>query len=121
MRHLRIATCLTVAWVISAAALSQSIQINRENKTIAISASDEATATADIAAITVGLEAFAPDSSSAYEMGGKFSQNILAALRKAGSRSRDRPRKNSAALWRSRRSALSCRMIRFRRAKWPAR
>jgi uncharacterized protein YggE len=68
---------------------AQTIQINRENKTIAISASDEATATADIAAITVGLEAFAPDSSSAYEMGRKFSQNILAALRKAGVKDED--------------------------------
>lgn len=68
---------------------AQTIQINRENKTIAISASDEATATADIAAITVGLEAFAPDSSSAYQLGGKSSQNILAALRKAGVKDED--------------------------------
>jgi uncharacterized protein len=65
-------------------ALSQSIQINRENKTIAISTTDEATATADIAAITVGFEVFGPESQSTYADGGKLSRAILEALHKAG-------------------------------------
>jgi uncharacterized protein len=62
----------------------QGIQISRENKTIAISTTDEATATADIAAITVGFEIFGPDSGSTYAQAGKLSQAILQALHKAG-------------------------------------
>lgn len=84
MRDLRIAICLTVAWGISAASLGQNIQINRENKSIAISTTDEATATADIAAITVGFEVFGPESQGTYGEGGKLSRSILEALRKAG-------------------------------------
>jgi uncharacterized protein YggE len=77
------------AWVVTAVALAglasaQTIQINRDNKTIAISTTDEATATADIAAITIGFEIFGPDSGSTYADGSKISHAILEALRKAG-------------------------------------
>jgi len=67
-----------------AAASAQTIQINRENKTIAISTTDEATEMADIAAINVGFEIFGPDSDSTYADAGKLSQAILAELHKAG-------------------------------------
>jgi Uncharacterized conserved protein len=63
---------------------SQSIQINRENKTIAISTSDEATATADIAAVTIGFEVYDVDSESTYAIGSKISHMVLDALHKAG-------------------------------------
>ncbi len=63
---------------------AQTIQINRDNKTIAINTSDEATETADIAAITVGFEIYGPDSQSVYADAGKLSQAILAALHKVG-------------------------------------
>jgi uncharacterized protein YggE len=65
-------------------ASAQSIQINRDNKTIAISTTDEATATADIAAITIGFEIFDPDAQTVAADGGKLSHAILDALRKAG-------------------------------------
>jgi uncharacterized protein YggE len=65
-------------------ALGQTIQINRDNKTIAISATDEATATADLAAVTVGFEIFGPDSEGVYAEGGKLSHAILDALHKVG-------------------------------------
>jgi uncharacterized protein YggE len=65
-------------------ASAQTIQINRENKTIAISTTDEATAVADIAAVTVGFEIYGPDSQSTYADAGKLSQAILQALHKAG-------------------------------------
>lgn len=67
----------------------QTIQINRDNKTIAISTTDEATATADIAAVTVGFEIFGPDSDATYAEGGKLSQAILGALHKAGVADKD--------------------------------
>lgn len=73
-----------MAALLAGTAAAQTIQINRENKTIAISATDEATATADIAAVTIGFEVFGPDSDSTYASGGKISQAVLAALHKAG-------------------------------------
>lgn len=71
---------VALAGVISA----QTIQINRENKTIAISSTDEATATADIAAITVGFQVYGSVAESTYADGGKISHAVLDALHKAG-------------------------------------
>ena len=83
MRFLKLAVC-TPLFVSAAFASAQTIQINRENKTIAISTSDEATATADIAAITVGFEILGPDAQSTSAEAGKLSHAILDALHKAG-------------------------------------
>jgi uncharacterized protein len=84
MRRWNIAECGLVACSIAIAAQGQSIQINRENKTIAISTTDEASATADIAAITVGIEVFGPESQGTYSDGGKISHAVLEALQKEG-------------------------------------
>jgi len=65
-------------------AAPQTIQIDKNNKTIAISTTDGATATADIAAVTVGFEVFGPDSDTAYADGGKISHAVIDALHKAG-------------------------------------
>jgi hypothetical protein len=70
--------------VLAGLASAQTIQINRENKTIAISTTDEATAVADIAAVTVGFEVYGPDSDTAYADGGRISQAVLDALHKIG-------------------------------------
>jgi uncharacterized protein YggE len=61
MRILRSLACLTIGIAAAGLVSAQTIQINRDNKTIAISSTDEATATADIAAITIGFEIFGPD------------------------------------------------------------
>jgi hypothetical protein len=63
---------------------AQTFQINRENKTIAISTTDEATTTADIAAVTVGFEVFGPDAETTYAEGGKLSRTVLESLHKGG-------------------------------------
>jgi hypothetical protein len=70
--------------VFAGAATAQTIQINRENKTIAISTTDEATATADIAAVTIGFEVLGPDSQGTSVEAGKLSHAILDALHKIG-------------------------------------
>ncbi|HZP03411.1 MAG TPA: SIMPL domain-containing protein [Terracidiphilus sp.] len=80
----RIWVYTVAALVLSVSVSAQTIQIDKNNKTIAISASDEATATADIAAITVGFEVYDPDSQSAYSDGGKLSHAVIDALHKAG-------------------------------------
>jgi uncharacterized protein len=77
-----IAVCALLT--VSVCLAGQSIQINRENKTIAISTTDEATTTADIAAVTVGFEVFGPDAETVYADGGKLSHAVLEALHKAG-------------------------------------
>ena len=76
--------CLATCLVLAGFASAQTIQINRDNKTIAISTTDEATATADIAAITIGFEVFGPEAKGVYADGGTLSQSILEALHKAG-------------------------------------
>jgi uncharacterized protein len=82
-----ICACATSAMVLSVPA--QTIQINRDNKTIAINTTDEATALADIAAVTVGYEVYGPDSETTYAEGGKLSHAILDALHKAGIEDKD--------------------------------
>ncbi len=81
--HITIA-CIAACTALSGFASAQTIQIDKNNKTIAISTSDEATATADIAAVTVGFEVYGPDSTSAYTSGGNVSHAVLEALHKAG-------------------------------------
>ena len=65
-------------------ASAQTIQINQQNKTIAINTTDEAAATADIAAITIGYEVFKPDAETAEAEAGTLSHAIIDALHKAG-------------------------------------
>jgi hypothetical protein len=84
MNLLKAASLITLSASLVIPALGQTIAINRENKTIAISTTDEATATADIAAITIGFEIYGPDSKSVTAEGGKLSHAILEALRQAG-------------------------------------
>lgn len=81
---LSVALLVLSGFALSEFATAQTIQINRENKTIAISTTDEATAIADIAAISIGFEIFKPDSDSAAVEAGKLSHAIIDALHKAG-------------------------------------
>jgi uncharacterized protein YggE len=73
---------LAIALLLAISVSAQSIQVSPANKTIAITATDEATETADVAAVTVGYEVFGPDSASAYAQGGRISQAVLEALHK---------------------------------------
>jgi uncharacterized protein len=84
LRFQRLIISLAVGIVFSGHGFAQTIQINRDNKTIAISTTDEATALADIASITIGFELFGPDAQSVTSDGGKLSHGILEALHKAG-------------------------------------
>jgi uncharacterized protein len=81
MRGLQIMSC-TVLLISSTAA--QQIQINKENKTIAITTSDEAVAMADIAVITVGFQSFGKDQDSTYADATRTSNSIIAALNSGG-------------------------------------
>ncbi len=84
LRYSHSLALLAMVTALAGVAQAQTIQINRENKTIAISTTDEATATADIAAITIGFKIFGPDAQSLNVDGGKLSHAIIEALHKAG-------------------------------------
>ena len=82
----------SAALALSAAALalasaplsSQTIQINKENRTIAITATDHVTAMADTATLHIGYIVYGPDSDWAYASGSRFSNAIVEAVAGAG-------------------------------------
>src|SRR5271155_4160400 len=63
---------------------AQTIQVNQNNRTIAVTATDKATTDPDVAIVTVGYLIYGPDSASAYQKGSQLSNAILDALKKAG-------------------------------------
>jgi uncharacterized protein len=77
---------LMLVGMMGAAAVTsaQTIQVDKNNRTIAITADDKASAEADIATIAVGFTAYGPDAASAYRNGSQVSNAIVAALKKAG-------------------------------------
>lgn len=65
-------------------ALAQTIQVNKDNRTIAITATDKVTAIADQATVHVGFIAYGPDSNAAYATGSWISNAIVKALKSSG-------------------------------------
>jgi uncharacterized protein YggE len=63
---------------------AQQIQISKENKTIAITTSADAQATADVAIVTVGFHVYGKDPESTYATASPTSNAIIAALTAAG-------------------------------------
>lgn len=63
---------------------AQTIQVNKENRTIAITATDKMTAIADQATVHIGFIAYGPDSNTAYANGSRVSNAIVKALTAAG-------------------------------------
>ena len=77
----RVALLLTACVVAGAA---QQIQINKENKTIAITTNGEAEAVADTAVVTVGFHSFGKDQDGTYADATRTSNSIISALTSAG-------------------------------------
>lgn len=63
---------------------AQTIQVDKNNRTIAVTTSDTATELADVATVTVGFEIYAPDAQTAYSQGSQLSNAIMQAVKKAG-------------------------------------
>jgi uncharacterized protein YggE len=63
---------------------SQQIQINKENKTIAITTSDQAETLADTAVLMVGFHIFGKDQDGTYAEASRTSNAIMLALTEAG-------------------------------------
>jgi hypothetical protein len=78
---------ITAAAALFATAIAipaQQIQISKENKTIAISTSDDASALADTAVVTVGFSIYGKDQDGTYAEATRTSNAIFSALSSAG-------------------------------------
>jgi len=82
MKLFRLTAALFVA--ASLPAFAQQIQINKENKTIAISTSDDASALADVALVHVGFHTFGKDQDGTYADATRISNAISSSLLAAG-------------------------------------
>jgi uncharacterized protein YggE len=80
---IRIAVLLVVS-IPSIAAVAQNIQVNKENRTIAVTATDEAKADPDGAVVHIGFEIYAPDAETAYTRASQLSNSIVDSLKAAG-------------------------------------
>jgi uncharacterized protein len=63
---------------------AQTIQVNKDNRTIAITATDKVIVMADTATVHIGFIAYGPDSDAAYATGSRISNAIVKALTAAG-------------------------------------
>ncbi|MBB5056564.1 hypothetical protein HDF16_001249 [Granulicella aggregans] len=66
------------------AAQAQTIQVNKDNRTIAITTTDEAQAIADRAIVSIGFTVYGPDQDSTYGEASKVSNAVVKALKDAG-------------------------------------
>jgi uncharacterized protein len=83
MNSLRLAAVILSAGL-TLQACAQTIQVNRDNRTIAITATDRVTVVADMATVNVGFIAYGPDSNAAYATGSRISNAIMKALKDSG-------------------------------------
>jgi hypothetical protein len=85
MRSVLGSSCVAaISATLAVAGLAQTIQVNQNNRTIAVTVSDRVTAQADSATVHIGFEVYAPDSDIAYAAGSRTSNAIIDALNKAG-------------------------------------
>ncbi len=73
-----------IAVSLAVVAGAQTIQINKDNRTLAVTATDSASALADVAVLRVGFETYGADEQAAYAAGSQRSNAVMAALLQAG-------------------------------------
>ncbi len=71
-------------WAFAAGVGAQTIQVSKENRTIAVTATDKVIATADSASVHIGFIAYGGDSAGAYANGSRVSNAIIEAVTEAG-------------------------------------
>jgi uncharacterized protein YggE len=77
------ALTLAAAILASAPSKAQTIQVNKDNRTIAITATDKVLVMADTATVHIGFIAYGPDSDAAYAAGSRISNAIIKAITSA--------------------------------------
>jgi len=89
MRKPAILAAMVFATFVTAAAQTPQIQINKDNRTITITTSSDATAEAEIATVHIGFISYGADEQSAYAAGSQRSNAIFDALTSAGVAKKD--------------------------------
>jgi uncharacterized protein YggE len=84
MTILRLTPVALCATFLAMMAPAQTIQVNKDNRTIAITATDKVLVLADVATLHIGFIAYGSDSDSAYAAGSRTSNAIVKALTSAG-------------------------------------
>jgi uncharacterized protein len=84
MNFHRLAALALCATLFGMNAAAQTIQISKDNRTIAITATDKVMVLADTATVHIGFIAYGPDSDTAYATGSRVSNAIVKALTTAG-------------------------------------
>ncbi|NYF79193.1 SIMPL domain-containing protein [Granulicella arctica] len=79
-----IALTLGTASIAASPLCAQTIQVNKENRTIAVTATDKVILQADIATVHIGFIAYGPDSDTAYASGSRLSNAIYQAVLATG-------------------------------------
>jgi uncharacterized protein YggE len=80
MKILPLSALTLSAVLLSTHAKAQTIQVNKDNRTIAITATDKVIVMADTATVHIGFIAYGPDSDAAYATGSRISNAIVKAL-----------------------------------------
>ena len=73
-----------LATVFAGTVVGQTIQVNKENRTIAITTSSEASSLADTAAVSIGFITYGTDADSTYAEGSRLSNAILMNVKNDG-------------------------------------
>ena len=84
MNAYRLAPFALCATLFAMNAASQTIQVSKDNRTIAITATDKVMVLADTATVHIGFIAYGPDSDTAYANGSHVSNAVVKALTAAG-------------------------------------
>ena len=84
MKILHLTALALLSGAVALTANAQAIQVNKENRTIAVTATDKVVVMADTATVRIGFIAYGPDSESAYTAGSSLSNAIVKALTSAG-------------------------------------
>jgi uncharacterized protein YggE len=84
LRHAAFVLSAITLATASHAAAAQTIQVNKDNRTIAVTASDKVTVMADVATVHIGFIAYGPDNDTAYANGSRLSNAIVKAITASG-------------------------------------
>ncbi len=76
--------CLTLLPLVAPSLSAQQIQISKDNKTIAITTSADASALADTAVVSIGFNTYGKDQDSTYADASKTSNAIISAITASG-------------------------------------
>jgi len=74
----------TALLLFGSGATAQTIQVNKENKTIAITATDSAETEADVAEVSIGFSTYGPDQDQTYAEASRISNQIVKSLADSG-------------------------------------